>query len=105
GRQHFFGELEELDGKMAGDHRWIFDEVWHFLEQRRLRRDEPADAAAKPPRVRFQFAANLRFALAAIEDDEVLEQAVLVVVERLDLDRPAGASAGRQEAMAVRVGA
>ena len=102
-RQHFLRQLQELDREVPGDDRRILDEVGHFLQQRRLRGDEAADAAAQLARVRLELAPDLRLALAAIEDDEVLEQPRLVVVERLDLDRAAGAAARRQEAMAVGV--
>src|SRR5437667_2853080 len=53
--------------------------------------------------MRLELTPDLRFTLIAIEDDEVLEQPGLVVVEHLDLDRAASASACRQEAMTVRV--
>jgi len=33
-RQHFFRQVEELHGKMAGDDGWILDEIRHFLKQR-----------------------------------------------------------------------
>ena len=102
-RQHFLGKLEELDRDVPGDDRRVLDEVRHFLQQRRMRRDETADPPAQLARVRLQLAADLLLALGAIEDDEVLEQARLIVVERLDLDGATGAAAGRQEAMAVGV--
>ena len=83
--------------------RRILDEVGHFAQQRRLRGQLGADAAAEPARVRFELAPDLLLALAAVEDDEVLEQPLLVVVERLDLDRAARPAAGRLEAVAVGV--
>ena len=45
------------------------------------------------------------FSLSPIEDHEVLEQAGLVIVERLDLDGATRAPARRQESMSVGVGA
>ena len=30
-RQHFLRQLEELDREMAGDDRWVFNQVRHFL--------------------------------------------------------------------------
>src|SRR5205085_3857227 len=65
--------------------------------------DQTADAPAEPARVRLELAPNLRLTLAAIEDDEVLEQPRLIIVEHLDLDRPPRAAACRQEAMAVGI--
>src|SRR5262245_50708941 len=53
--------------------------------------------------MRFKFAAKLRFTLAAIQDDEVLEEPRLVVVEGLHLDRATGAAARGQEAVAIGV--
>src|SRR5262245_61454836 len=53
--------------------------------------------------MRFKLAPNLRLTLAAIQDDEVLEQPRLVIVERLHLDGATSASARREEAMAVGV--
>ena len=103
-RQHFFGQLEELDRECARRRR---------TDTRRGRAPPAAattaprpvalTAAAQLARVRLELAADLRLALAAIEDDEVLEQPRLVVLERLDLDRAAGAAARRQEPMAVGV--
>src|SRR5688500_16877332 len=66
-------------------------------------RHETTDAAAKPAGMRFELALDLRLALAALQDDEVLEEPRFVVLERLHLDRPAGAAARRQEAMTVGV--
>ncbi len=63
-RQHFLRELEELDREVPGDDRRVLDEVGHFLQQRRLRRDEAADAAAELARVRLELAPDLRLALA-----------------------------------------
>src|SRR5215208_4680182 len=54
--------------------------------------------------MRFELAPDLLLALAAIEDDKILEQPLLVVIERFDLDRATGAAARRLEAMTVRVG-
>ena len=101
--QHFFGELQELDRKMTGDHGRILDEVRNFLQQRRMSGDESADAPAEPPRVRFELASNLRLALATIEDNEVLEQPRPIVVERLHLDGAPRPAARRQKTMAVGV--
>ena len=54
--------------------------------------------------MRFELAPDLLLALAAVEDDEVLEQPLLVVVEGLDLDRAPGPAARRLEAMTVSIG-
>ncbi len=102
-RQHFFGELEELHRHVPGDDRGVFDEVRDLAQQRGLSREVGTDPAAKPPRVRFELTTDLLLALAAIEDDEVLEQPLLVVVERLDLDRAPGPAARGLEAMSVGV--
>ena len=59
------------------------------------------DAAAAAARLGIELARDAIVPLAALEDDEVLGQPLAVVVEALDLDRAAGAAAGRQEAMAV----
>jgi hypothetical protein len=69
----------------------IFDEIRHFLQQRRLRGNQTTDAAAEPAGMRFKLAPQLRFTLAAIQDDEVLEEPRLVVVEGLHLDGATGA--------------
>ena len=53
----------------------------------------------------LQLATDTLLAFGAIKDDEVLEQAGLVVVEGLDLDRPPCAATRRQEAVAIGVGA
>src|SRR5205085_8019822 len=99
----FLGQLEEFDREVTRDDRRILDQIRNFLQQRRLRRDQTADAPAEPARVRLELAPNLRLTLAAIEDDEVLEQPRLIIVEHLDLDRPPRAAACRQEAMAVGI--
>src|SRR5678816_3275922 len=53
--------------------------------------------------MRFQFAADLRFTLAAIQDDEIFEESGLVVVEGLYFDRTTGPPARRQKPVTVRV--
>ena len=100
-RQHFLGQLEELERERAGDDRRVLDQIGHFVEQARLAVDGAADAALQPLRLGVELARDLVVALAALEDDEVLEQPRAVLVERSHLDRAAGAAAGRQEAVAV----
>src|SRR5688500_18516109 len=51
--------------------------------------------------MRFELALDARLPLAPVENHEIFSQAILIVLERLDLDRAAGAATGRQEAMAV----
>ena len=63
--------------------------------------DHSADAALQPLRLRVELARDLVVPLAALEDDEVLEQARAVLVERAHLDRAAGPAAGREEPVAV----
>ena len=70
-------------------------------EQPRLVADDAADAALQPLRLGVELAGDLVVPLAALEDDEVLEQPGAILVERADLDRAAGAAARRQEAVAV----
>ena len=63
-RQHFLRKLEELDREVPGDDGRVLDEIRHFLQERRLRGDEAADAAAQLARVHLELAADLRLALA-----------------------------------------
>ena len=70
-------------------------------EQARLAVDDAADAALQPLRLGVELAGDLVVPLAALEDDEVLEQPRAVFVERAHLDGAPGAAAGRQEAVAV----
>ena len=67
--------------------------------------DCPTSAVAtRPPRRRASTSSSRAMrlvALAALEDDEILGQALAVIVEALDLDRAAGAAARGQEAVAV----
>ncbi len=65
-RQHFLRQLEELDREVTGDDGRVLDQVGHFLQQRRLRGDQAADAAAELARVRLELAADLRLALGAV---------------------------------------
>ena len=89
-RQHFFGELEKLQAEGARDDRRILDQVRHFVQQSRLGADDAADAALQPLRLGVEFAGDLVVAFAALEDDEVLEQARAILVERSTLmARPA----------------
>ena len=105
GRQHFVGQLEELERERAGDDRRVLDQIGHLEQQPGLAVHGPADAALQPLRLRVELARDLVVALAALEDDEVLEQPRAVLVERPHLDRAAGAAAGRQEPVAVGDGA
>ena len=100
-RQHFLRQLEELERERAGDDRRVLDEIGHFVQQPGVAVHDAADAALQALRLRVELARDLVVALAALEDDEVLEQPRAVLVERPDLDRPAGASARRQEPVAV----
>ncbi len=62
-------------------------------------------AAAKAAGVHLEVAGDAIATLGVIEDDEMLGELRLVFVEAADLDRPAGAAAGRQEAVPVGQGA
>src|SRR5262245_42910749 len=53
--------------------------------------------------MRFKFAPNLRFALTAIQNDEVFEEPRLVIVKGLHLDGAPSPPARGEETMAVRV--
>jgi hypothetical protein len=68
-----------------------------------LRGNEAADAAAEASCVRFELAPNLRFTLAAVEDDEIFEQPRLVIVEGLHFDGATGASARSEKAMPIGI--
>src|SRR5262245_15884178 len=68
-------------------------------------RNQRAHAPAQLPRMHLELALDLRLALAALEDDEVLEEPGLVVLEHLHLDRTSGSPARREETVAVCVGA
>ena len=100
-RQHFVGQLEEFVREGAGDDRRVLDEVGNFVKQTGVAVDDAADAALQPLRLRVELARDLVVPLAALENDEVLEQPRAIFVERSHLDRAAGAAAGRQEAVAV----
>jgi hypothetical protein len=88
---------------VTGNDGRILDEVGHLLQQGRLRGNEAADAPAQSTGMRFQFAADLRFTLAAIQDDEIFEESGLVVVEGLYFDRTTGPPARRQKPVTVCV--
>ena len=83
GRQHFLGELEELVRESARDDRWVLDEIGHFVQQAGIAvARRAADASLQPLRFRVELAGDLVVPLAALEDDEVLEQPRAVLVER-----------------------
>ena len=100
-RQHFFGQLEELERERAGDDRRVLDQIGHLEQQAALVVDGAADAPLQALRLRVELAGNLVVPFGALEDDEVLEQPRPILVERPHLDGAAGAPAGRQEAVAV----
>ena len=81
-RQHFVGQLEELERERAGDDRRVLDQIGHLVQQPRLAADDAADAALQALRLRVELARDLVVALAALEDHEVLEQPRAVLVER-----------------------
>ena len=99
GRQHFLRQLQEAALEEAGDDAGELDQVGDLVDERRLLAQ--VDAAAQLPRLGFQLARDAIAALGVIEDDEVLRQARPVLVEGPHLDRPPGASARGEEAMAV----
>ena len=104
-RQHFLGQLEELERERAGDDRRILDQIGHFEQQP----DSLWTVRLTRPCRRCALASSSRAILlcrsAALEDDEVLEQPGAVLVERSHLDRAARAAARRQEPVAVGDGA
>ena len=99
--QHFLGQREELGGKHAGDHRRPLHQIRDLVEQPGLTGRRPMDASAQPAGVHVELAHDPLAPILAFEDDEVLEQARLVVLERLDLDGAARAPAGGEKAVAV----
>ena len=102
-RQHLLGQLEEAALEKPGDDAGILDEIGDFLDQGGVLLQQ--HAAAEAPRVQLELARDAIAPLAVIEHDEVLGQPRLVFVEAAHLDRPAGAAARRQKAMAVGDGA
>ena len=100
-REHLLGELEELRPEGAGDNGGILDQVGDFLQEARLAGRGGADAAAQTARVRVELPRDLRVPLLAVEHHEVLEEARSILVEAAHLDGPPGASARRQEAVAI----
>ncbi|MGC4085384.1 MAG: hypothetical protein QM736_25495 [Vicinamibacterales bacterium] len=93
-RQHFLGELQELRAEGACHHRGVLDEIGHFGEQPRFVPHHAADPSLKALCLGVQLASDLVVTLAPLEDHEVLEQTRAILVERADLDRASGASAG-----------
>ena len=89
----------------AGDDRRVLDQIGHFVQQARLAVHGAAHAPLQPLRLRVELARDLVVALAALEDDEVLEQPRAVLVERPHFDRAPGAAARRQEPVPVGDGA
>ena len=82
GRQHLVGKLEKFHPERAGDHRGVFDEVGHLLQQAGVALDDAADAALQALGLRIELARNLVVALAALEHHEVLEEPRAILVER-----------------------
>jgi hypothetical protein len=66
---------------------------------------DAADAALEAQGLGVQLARDLVVAVAPRQDDEILEQARAIFVERPDPDRAARAPARREKAVAVRDGA
>ncbi|MEZ5418790.1 MAG: hypothetical protein R2708_15815 [Vicinamibacterales bacterium] len=104
GAQHLGRQLQELGRERPGGHGRVLDEIRN-LRQGLLPRRRHADAPAAPTRFGIEFPGDAVVALAAFDDDEVLGKAPPVVVEALDLDRPPGAPARREEPVAERHGA
>ena len=102
-RQHFLRQHEERGIEEAGDDRRELDEIGDLFDERGVILD--VHAAAKAAGVHLQVAGDAIAALGVIEDHEMLGQPRLVFVEAADLDRPAGAAAGREEAVPVGQGA
>ena len=63
-RQHFFGQLEELERERAGDDRRVLDEVRHFVSSPDSCAHDAADAALQPLRLGVELARDLVVALA-----------------------------------------
>src|SRR5919109_3869909 len=61
-----------------------------------------AHASLEPLRLRIELARDLVVPLAALEDDEVLEQTGVILLEGSNLDGASGAAAGGQEPVAIR---
>jgi hypothetical protein len=74
-RQYFGWELEKFERERAGHDGRILDEIWHFLKQAGLGADRVADASLQPLRFGVELARDLVVTLAALEDDEIFEQA------------------------------
>ena len=104
GREHLRRQAQELVRKGSRHDRRILDQIGYLVEGLLAGRRD-AHPAAPPPRLGIEFAADAIVAFAALDDHEVLAQALAIVVEALHLDGPAGAAAGRQEAMPERDGA
>src|SRR5438046_10352871 len=100
-RQHFLGQLEELERERAGDDRRVLDEIGDFVQQAGIAVDGPAHAALEALRLRVELARDLVVALTALEDDEILQETSAVLVERADLDGASRAAAGRQKPVTV----
>ena len=103
-RQHFLGQRQELLGEVPRQHERILDQVGHLLEQR-LPDQRRRHASASPPGFHVQLTGDAAVTLAALEHDEVLGQALAIVVEALHLDGPSGAPARGQEPVPVGDGA
>jgi hypothetical protein len=94
--EHFFGQRQELVRERAGDHFRVLDQVGHFLQQH-LTAVLLRHAASASARLSVQLASDAFLSLAALEHHEILGKALAIIVESLDLDRPPGAAAGREE--------
>ena len=98
-RQHFVRERRGTRSRRSRPQRRETRQVGDLLDSAAC--SLRWHAAAEPPRMRFELARDPIAPLGVARDDEVLGEARLVFVEAAHLDRPAGAAARGEEAMAV----
>ncbi len=104
-RQDFFRQRQELRREDAGDDGGPLHQIRHLVQQTRLPRRGPMDTAAETPGMDVQVARNPLAPFFTLEDDEVLEQARLVVVEGLHLHGASRSPARGEEPVPVGGGA
>ena len=99
GGQHLVRQGQKRPIEEAGDDTRILDEIGDLVDQRRMIAEWHAPTELSCLRLELTHDAVATFRV--IEHDEVLAETASIVVEGADLDRPAGAAAGRQESMPV----